>query len=47
MYLAHISEDKQREQSAKEHLEGVAKLSGMFAAAFGCEKWGIWVRAYA
>lgn len=40
MYLAHISEDKQREQSVKEHLEGVAKLSGTFAAAFGCKKWG-------
>ena len=40
MYLAHISKDKQREQSVKEHLEGVAKLSGAFAAAFGCEEWG-------
>ena len=35
MYLAHISEDKLREQSIIEHAEGVAELSGMFAACFG------------
>lgn len=40
MYLAHISEDKLREQSIIEHAEGVAELSGMFAACFGCKEWG-------
>lgn len=39
-YLAHISEDKMREQTILEHLEGTAKLSGEFAKSFGYEDWG-------
>ena len=39
-YLAHISEDKQREQSVKEHLEGTARLAKEFAAEFGYGDWG-------
>lgn len=39
-YLAHISEDKQREQSVKAHLEGVAKYAEEFAAEFGYGDWG-------
>ena len=40
MYLAHISDDKLREQTIREHLEGVAKLSAEFAASFDSEEWG-------
>lgn len=40
MYLAHISEDKERGQSIMEHLEGTAERAGNFAAAFGCRDWG-------
>lgn len=40
MYLAHITEDKLRKQTMKEHLLGVAKLAEGFADAFGCGKWG-------
>lgn len=40
MYLAHISEDKLREQSIIEHAKEVAKLGGMFAACFDCGEWG-------
>lgn len=39
-YLAHISEDKTREQTILEHLEGTAKLCGEFAKSFGYEDWG-------
>lgn len=39
-YLAHISEDKKREQTLQEHLEGTAKLAGQFADAFGYKTWG-------
>lgn len=39
-FLAHISEDKQREQTVLEHLLGTAELSGNFAAAFECMEWG-------
>lgn len=39
-YLAHISEDKTREQTILEHLEGTSKLSGEFAKSFGYEDWG-------
>lgn len=39
MFLAHISEDKLREQSILEHLEGTAELAGEFASAFGSEAW--------
>lgn len=38
-FLAHISEDKEREQSVKEHLEGVAKLAEAFAGEFGYGDW--------
>lgn len=41
MYLAHISEDKQREQSLVEHLKGTAKLAGEFAGKFGSKEWGV------
>lgn len=40
MHLAHISEDKQREQSLKEHLCETARLAAGFAAVFDCEDWG-------
>lgn len=40
MYLAHISEDKLREQSIIEHAREAAKLCGMFAACFDCKEWG-------
>lgn len=40
MFLAHISEDKLREQSILDHLEGTAELAGEFASAFGTEAWG-------
>ena len=39
-YLAHISEDKQREQSIKSHLEGTALLAKEFAEEFGYGEWG-------
>lgn len=39
-YVAHISEDGLREQSVKEHLEGVAKLAGEFASEFCYGDWG-------
>ena len=34
MYLAHISDDKLREQTIREHLEGVAKLIAEISAYF-------------
>ena len=37
-FLAHISEDKTREQSVYEHLSGTAELAGAFAAPFGAEE---------
>lgn len=40
MFLAHISEDKSREQSIFEHLAGTAQLAGEFASIFGCREWG-------
>lgn len=40
MYYAHISEDKTRLQTVKEHLEGTAARAGRFAEAFGCREWG-------
>lgn len=40
MYLAHISEDKSREQSLLTHLTGTAELAGGFADAFRCREWG-------
>ena len=42
-YLAHISEDKTREQSVLSHLKGTAELAGGFASEFGCEDWGYYV----
>lgn len=39
-YLAHISEDKKREQTILEHLKETAKLSGQFAEEFGFGDWG-------
>lgn len=36
IYLAHISEDKTREQSLIEHLDAVAAIAERFASAFGC-----------
>lgn len=39
-YLAHISEDKQREQSIKSHLEETALLAKEFAEEFGYGEWG-------
>lgn len=39
-YLAHVSEDKTREQTILEHLSGTANLAGQFAAEFGFEDWG-------
>lgn len=40
MYLAHISEDKCREQNLLDHLTATAEMAGQFAAAFDCEGWG-------
>ncbi|MBA4698420.1 MAG: CRISPR-associated helicase Cas3' [Ruminococcus sp.] len=39
-YIAHISDDKEREQTVKEHLEGTAKLAEQFANEFGYGDWG-------
>lgn len=39
-YIAHITEDKKKEQSIKEHLEGTAQLAEKFAQPFGCGEWG-------
>ena len=40
MYLAHISEDKTREQTILDHLKGTAELAGDFSSAFHCREWG-------
>lgn len=40
IYLAHISDDKKREQTIRDHALGTAKLAGEFAAAFDCYDWG-------
>ncbi|MCD2493129.1 CRISPR-associated helicase Cas3' [Lacrimispora sp. NSJ-141] len=39
-YLAHISEDKKRDQTIKSHLEGTALLAKEFAIEFGYGDWG-------
>lgn len=39
-YLAHISDDKKREQTLIDHLAGTAELAGQFAKAFDCEEQG-------
>ena len=39
-YLAHLSEDKCREQTLMEHLCGTAKMAGHFASKFDCEEQG-------
>ncbi len=39
-YLAHREESSDREQRLKEHLEGVAKISGEFAQKFHAYQWG-------
>lgn len=39
-YIAHISDDKERDQTVKEHLEGTAKLAEQFANEFGYGDWG-------
>ena len=44
-YLAHISEDKQREQSIKSHLEETALLAKEFAEEFGYGEWGYFMGA--
>ena len=35
-YYAHISDDKVRRQTVKEHLTGTARRSELFAEAFRC-----------
>ena len=40
-YLAHIDGD--RVQTVEEHLEGVARICGGFARAFGAEEQGRWI----
>lgn len=40
MYLAHISDDKKREQTLLSHLTGTARRAGEFADEFGCKEWG-------
>lgn len=40
MFLAHISDDKSREQSILEHSLGTAVLAGGFSSVFGCREWG-------
>ncbi|MCI8909014.1 MAG: CRISPR-associated helicase Cas3' [Angelakisella sp.] len=37
-YLAHISDDKTRTQTVREHLEQTAQLAGEFARPFGAEE---------
>ena len=39
-FLAHISDDKSREQSVQEHLKNTALLAGQFADKFCCRDWG-------
>ena len=39
-YHAHLSEDKTREQTILDHLQGTARLSGDFADHFNCREWG-------
>ena len=39
-YYAHISDDKMRRQTVKEHLTGTARRSELFAEAFRCGAWG-------
>ena len=39
-YYAHISEDKTRKQTVKDHLTGTARRSELFAEAFRCGAWG-------
>lgn len=39
-YIAHRSEDNQRQQTVKEHLEGTARLAEEFADVFGYGDWG-------
>ena len=39
-YVAHVSEDKSREQTVKDHLEGTAERARDFADAFGYGEWG-------
>lgn len=39
-YYAHISDDKARRQTVKEHLTGTARRSELFAEAFRCGAWG-------
>lgn len=46
MYLAHISDDKCREQSLMDHLTGTAELAGEFAGRFGASSWGYWCGMY-
>ena len=40
IYLAHITEDKTKEQGIAAHLTETAQLSGDFAQAFACREWG-------
>lgn len=40
MYLAHINQKTNQEQTIQEHLVGTAKRAGGFASAFSCEGWG-------
>lgn len=40
-YYAHISDDKVRRQTVKEHLTGTARRSELFAEAFRCGAWGM------
>ncbi len=39
-FMAHISDDKLREQSVQEHLKNTALLAGQFADKFCCRDWG-------
>ena len=39
-YLAHLDEDRIREQTVKDHLYGTAELAGKFAERFGKKEWG-------
>ncbi len=39
-YLAHISEDGEREQTLDEHLKNTAELSRQFASKFKADTWG-------
>ncbi len=39
MFVAHISDDNERSESVKEHLEAVSEMAAQFAEPFGASSW--------